>query len=166
MTDHQLTFDSMLRVFQLIFLCASFTTLVAAHGSTCKNPAIRKEWRSLGHSGQKAYADAIKVRLMQQSYLIGAKCALQCLSRLPHNASLTPTGATPGLPPMLSNSSRYDDVVYTYVCTPLQPFQPILIFVQFSVIWTLWIGETINADLATQSVSEHIFVVLISLVAS
>lgn len=45
-----------------VFLFASLTTGAFAHPrGTCKNPATRKEWRSLGYSGQKAYVDAIKV---------------------------------------------------------------------------------------------------------
>src|SRR6266436_3480787 len=45
-----------------VFLLTSLTTgAFAAPRGTCKNPATRKEWRSLGHSGQKAYVDAIKV---------------------------------------------------------------------------------------------------------
>jgi hypothetical protein len=42
----------------------------------------------------------------------------QCLSHLPHE-TLVPTGATPGLPPILTNSSLYDDVVYVCVWVSL-----------------------------------------------
>ena len=37
------------------------------------------------------------------------------MSSLPHDPSLKPTGATPGLQPISLNSSRYDDVVYACV---------------------------------------------------
>jgi tyrosinase len=66
-------------------------------GSKCERPSLRKEWRSLGYDGQKAYIDAVK-----------------CLSHLPHE-TLVPTGATPGLPPIRTNSSLYDDVVYVHM---------------------------------------------------
>ncbi|KAF8342262.1 Di-copper centre-containing protein [Cantharellus anzutake] len=84
-----------------ILLAHAVSAALAApqpHHSKCKNPGIRKEWRSLGFKGQKAYVDAIK-----------------CLTSLPHDPSLKPTGATPGLPPVRPGTSRYDDVVYTHM---------------------------------------------------
>jgi len=63
----------------------------------CERPTVRKEWRALGHDGQAAFTEAIK-----------------CLSHLPHG-KLSPTGATPGLPPIVANSSLYDDVVYVHM---------------------------------------------------
>ncbi|KAF8342253.1 Di-copper centre-containing protein [Cantharellus anzutake] len=86
------------------FIIASVVaTALAAPGSwrnKCKNPRVRKEWRSesLGYNGRKAFVDAIK-----------------CLSSLPHDPGLKPTGATPGLPPIRADSSRYDDFVYTHM---------------------------------------------------
>lgn len=52
----------MVHLFTLTLLCAyllgcSFGTPLPK----CKKPAVRKEWRALGHDGQKAFADAIKV---------------------------------------------------------------------------------------------------------
>lgn len=103
----------------LLLPSVCFTCILSAGvilGSTCKKPIVRKEWRSLGYDGQKAYTDAIKVdRRWQTSSGPFNWPSTQCLSNLPHNASLTPTGATPGIQPVISNSSRYDDVVYTWV---------------------------------------------------
>ncbi|KAF9507192.1 hypothetical protein BS47DRAFT_1377967 [Hydnum rufescens UP504] len=64
----------------------------------CTKPALRKEWRALPYAHQKHFIYAIK-----------------CLSSLPHDPGLNPTGATPGVPPIAPNSSRYDDVVYTHM---------------------------------------------------
>lgn len=48
----------------------------------------------------------------------------QCLSHLPHE-TLVPTGATLGLPPILINSSLYDDVVYVCIWVSLS-YRPVL----------------------------------------
>ncbi|KDQ13283.1 hypothetical protein BOTBODRAFT_66799 [Botryobasidium botryosum FD-172 SS1] len=89
----------MMHTFRLLALASCLVSAAVAHpvNSGCKSLAIRKEWRALGYEGQKAYVDAIK-----------------CLSALPHDPSLSPTGATP-LQPLDANSSRYDDVVYTHM---------------------------------------------------
>ncbi|KDQ13278.1 hypothetical protein BOTBODRAFT_33608 [Botryobasidium botryosum FD-172 SS1] len=89
---------AMLSLQFVILACALGSTVAIPSKPTCQNPGVRKEWRALGYSGQKAYVDAMK-----------------CLSSLPHDPSLSPTGATPGLPPLDKNSSRYDDVVYTHM---------------------------------------------------
>ena len=96
-------------------------SLKAKH-TKCKTPGIRKEWRELGASGQKAYADAIKVNNVQlvrflRGTVLTSTVSLQCASSLPHDPSLSPTGATPGVQPIFTNSSKYDDAVYTYVGT-------------------------------------------------
>ncbi|KAF7294348.1 Peptidase S53 domain-containing protein [Mycena chlorophos] len=65
--------------------------------AACKNPAVRKEWRSLTNTEQKDWIDALK-----------------CLAKLPHNPALAPTVplADSQIPPFTTNSSAYDDWVY------------------------------------------------------
>ncbi|KAB5589174.1 Tyrosinase tyrosinase: common central domain containing protein [Ceratobasidium theobromae] len=64
----------------------------------CLKPAQRREWRTLSKAEQKEFVDAIK-----------------CMRGLPHDPKLTPTGGTPGLPPVNTSSSLYDDFVYTHM---------------------------------------------------
>jgi len=88
----------MRHLFVFGLICASFVGL--SSGTVipkCKKPSVRKEWRALGYDGQKAFTEAIN-----------------CLSRLPH-VSLSPTGATPSVPPIAANRSLYDDVVYVHM---------------------------------------------------
>lgn len=44
-----------------LFAAAAVATPLSSRHPKCHKPNVRKEWRSLGASGQKAYADAIKV---------------------------------------------------------------------------------------------------------
>jgi hypothetical protein len=53
--------ERMLHLFSVTLLCASIVGLSSGAATpTCKKPSVRKEWRALGHDGQKAFADAIK----------------------------------------------------------------------------------------------------------
>ncbi|KIM81626.1 hypothetical protein PILCRDRAFT_8665 [Piloderma croceum F 1598] len=81
----------MVRLFALALLSTCIFGLSSGTVTPkCKQPAVRKEWRALGPDGQKAFTDAIK-------------------------ASICYFGATPDLPPIQVNSSRYDDVVYVHM---------------------------------------------------
>ncbi|KIM80670.1 hypothetical protein PILCRDRAFT_9478 [Piloderma croceum F 1598] len=76
----------MLRILSGALLCVCFIRSSSGIATPkCKEPALRKEWRALGYDGQKDLIDAIKA------------------------------SATPGLPPILTNSSLYDDVVYVHM---------------------------------------------------
>lgn len=56
---------SMIRLIFVTLLCASFVGLSSGNDtSNCKRPSLRKEWRALGHDGQKAFTDAIKASLI------------------------------------------------------------------------------------------------------
>jgi len=88
----------MIRTFFCALLCISIVSLSSGTATPkCVKPSIRKEWRALGYDGQRAYINAVK-----------------CLSHLPHE-TLVPTGATPGVLPIVTNSSLYDDVVYVHI---------------------------------------------------
>ncbi|QRV80542.1 tyrosinase [Ceratobasidium sp. AG-Ba] len=76
---------------------STFTSVVAHKNITCTAPSVRKEWRDLKDREKKAFLDAVK-----------------CLGRKPHG-KLTLSNATAGVPPYNSNSSLYDDFVYTHI---------------------------------------------------
>lgn len=74
----------MLRLFTAVLLCASVVGLSSAGPapSTCKNPSIRKEWRALGHDGQKAFADAIKVIPLDSDIVLELNVHLRSACRI------------------------------------------------------------------------------------
>jgi hypothetical protein len=49
------------------FAVTSLATPEAKGYQKCTKPTIRREWRALGHAGQKAFADAIKVCWLSQA---------------------------------------------------------------------------------------------------
>jgi len=81
----------------VITFILALTTLVEAK---CVKPAVRREWRSLSRTQQKNYMDAAK-----------------CLTKLPHNPSLTPTvpANQSQIPAINGSSSYYDDFVYIHM---------------------------------------------------
>ncbi|KAF8491892.1 Di-copper centre-containing protein [Russula emetica] len=66
----------------------------------CTNPAVRKEWRTFSASQR---ADWIR--------------AVNCLSHLPHDPSLTPSvdPSVSLIPPVNASGSYYDDIVYMHM---------------------------------------------------
>lgn len=99
--------------FVFTFLLALLPLLVGAN--RCDNPQIRKEWRTLSWSEQKAYMDAIK-----------------CLASLPHDNNLKPLVPlnTSQIPLVNPNSSYYDDFVYIHM-----DLNPIIHFTGLFVPW-------------------------------
>jgi len=76
------------------------TLLFTSVNGACNNPKVRQEWRSISSDDRAAWLNAIK-----------------CLAKLPHDPSVAPT-VDPTLsviPPMTTNSSYYDDFVYTHM---------------------------------------------------
>ncbi|KAB5590455.1 Tyrosinase tyrosinase: common central domain containing protein [Ceratobasidium theobromae] len=90
------------RNFYSVALVATFVRgdVILDASMVCSKPAQRREWRTLTIEEQVAFIDAVK-----------------CLGNLPHSASLTPQGFTPGNPPVNITSSRYDDFVYAHMDT-------------------------------------------------
>ena len=58
----------MLRLFfSAVFLVAFVGLCSGTATPKCTKPSVRKEWRALGHDGQKAFADAIKASILLTS---------------------------------------------------------------------------------------------------
>ncbi|KDQ13281.1 hypothetical protein BOTBODRAFT_56116 [Botryobasidium botryosum FD-172 SS1] len=52
---------TMLSLAQMIgTLACAIAPAVAVRTPACRTPSVRKDWRALGYSGQKAFVDAIK----------------------------------------------------------------------------------------------------------
>nr|GAT58376.1 di-copper centre-containing protein [Mycena chlorophos] len=122
----------MARVFVLLlsllhvisFANAAATVHPPAHGpgATCKNPAVRKEWRSLTKTEQKNWINAVT-----------------CLAKKPHRPSLAPTVpiAESLIPPINPNSSAYDDWAYVHMIRFTGLFFP----------WHRWLLSAFETDL-------------------
>ncbi|KAJ3781625.1 Di-copper centre-containing protein [Lentinula aff. detonsa] len=79
-----------------------FTLFVAARvllaASTCTDPSVRKEWRTLTKDERAEWIGAVK-----------------CLSELPHDSALTPSVHPDDIAPLNTSSSYYDDIVYVHM---------------------------------------------------
>jgi tyrosinase len=91
----------------LVLLFVSLAILCSLAGAssthtkkTCRDPAVRKEWRALS-TGEKA--EWIR--------------AVNCLSHLPHDPALTPRVnlSVSLIPPVNASSSYYDDLAYIHM---------------------------------------------------
>ncbi|KAG8683107.1 hypothetical protein FRC09_016289, partial [Ceratobasidium sp. 395] len=65
---------------------------------TCKNPRVRKEWRTLTKAEKKAWIDGVK-----------------CMSSMPHSETLYKTRIAGGVPLINKNGTHYDDWTYLHV---------------------------------------------------
>ncbi|KAF5343668.1 hypothetical protein D9758_014689 [Tetrapyrgos nigripes] len=68
------------------------------NNSTCSNPSIRREWRTLSRDEKKNFIDGVR-----------------CLSQLPASPDLQPTGDNPDNQPRNTSSTLYDDFVYIHM---------------------------------------------------
>ncbi|QRW22377.1 tyrosinase [Rhizoctonia solani] len=90
----------------------------ARGGNKCRQPAKRKEWRTISRKDRKAFIDAVKC--LQKPYEYGK------------TSDLSPKGDTPGIPAYNSKSSYFDDLVYAHMdsnnkdhfTAPLEVFLP------------------------------------------
>ncbi|PBK84708.1 Di-copper centre-containing protein [Armillaria gallica] len=69
----------------------------AEHGG-CRNPSVRKEWRSLTDDEKADWISSIK-----------------CLAHLPHNPNLSPTVKPDDIPPVNETGSYWDDISYMHM---------------------------------------------------
>ncbi|KAI0262442.1 Di-copper centre-containing protein [Gloeopeniophorella convolvens] len=84
----------------LFAACSAVPTSQVAYSSSCAEPVVRKEWRALSAPER---ADWIQ--------------AINCLSHLPHDPTLSPS-VDPSIsliPPINATSSYYDDLVYVHM---------------------------------------------------
>ncbi|GAB1525357.1 hypothetical protein RhiTH_008517 [Rhizoctonia solani] len=75
---------------------AEATEVSAAGG--CRNPEIRREWRTFSSVEKAAYITAVN-----------------CLARKPHTSALKPTYPRSNIPSVTTNSSYYDDMTYVHM---------------------------------------------------
>ncbi|CAE6411923.1 unnamed protein product [Rhizoctonia solani] len=66
--------------------------------SVCRNPEVRKEWRTFSSAEKAAYITAVN-----------------CLARKPHSSALKPTYPRSNIPNVTEDSSYYDDMVYIHM---------------------------------------------------
>jgi len=85
------------RILCFTLVSALLFTIVSGH---CRAPRVRREWRRISPDERASWINAVK-----------------CLAKLPHNPKITPIvdPALSLIPPLNSNSSYYDDIVYTHM---------------------------------------------------
>ncbi|KAF8753920.1 Di-copper centre-containing protein [Rhizoctonia solani] len=84
-----------------VFAADSDADSFARGGNKCRQPAKRKEWRTISRKDRKAFIDAVKC--LQKPYEYGK------------TSGLSPKGDTPGIPAYNSKSSYFDDLVYAHM---------------------------------------------------
>ncbi|KAG9074023.1 hypothetical protein FS749_014464 [Ceratobasidium sp. UAMH 11750] len=115
-------------VLALVAAAWTFSPVLATYEGKCQKPDVRNEWRELTDGQKKAFIKAVK-----------------CLGKLPHESSLAITGATPGLPPVNTSSSRFDDFVYAHMDSNIKDH-----FTGIFFPWHRWYLHTFEKALRTR----------------
>ncbi|CCO30157.1 hypothetical protein BN14_04181 [Rhizoctonia solani AG-1 IB] len=77
---------------------ASAEATEASAASFCRNPEVRREWRTFSSTEKAAYIAAVN-----------------CLARKPHTTALKPTYPRSNIPSVTAHSSYYDDMTYVHM---------------------------------------------------
>jgi len=84
----------------LVFIWSALGVSCSYRPRACTKPAVRREWRAFSASEKAEWIRAVN-----------------CLSRLPHDPSLTPSvdPSVSHMPPVNASGSYYDDLVYMHM---------------------------------------------------
>lgn len=121
-------FSHILFLSPLALQAIAFPSHLESRAGPCRKPSVRQEWRNFSKQQKTAWIDAFK-----------------CLESKPHDPTLQPVPSAPGLPPMNTTGSLYDD--FTYVHINLYPF---IHFNALFLPWHRWYLHTLEQLVETE----------------